>query len=139
MEIVDLLALFSDPTTIKELSGTQRLLAGLVTTLLGMGITFLALVVLQVVTGFFSKLAPPEKKETKELSSTVDARAEDDREPATQPVADQAELIAAITTALALMLDKPSSEIVITSIKTIDNPVSAWSRAGIAEQVHNSV
>ena len=139
MEIVDLLALFSDPTTIKNLSGTERLLASLVTTLLGMGITFLALVVLQVVTGFFSKLAPAEKRETKEISSGGIERAEDDRETTAQSAVDQAELIAAITTALALMLDKPSSEIVITSIKKVDDPISAWSRAGIAEQVHNSV
>ena len=38
METFDLLAAFADPATIAELSFSQKMLAGLITTLLGMGI-----------------------------------------------------------------------------------------------------
>ena len=139
MEIVDLLAIFSDPLRIKELSTTQRLLAGLVTTLLGMGITFIALVILQLVTSFFDKLSPVKKNEIKMSSPPVETDI-----PASQPsqqdhLDESGQHVAAISVALAVMLEKPASEIVISSIRKIDDPVPAWSRAGINEQVHNSV
>ena len=71
MEIVDLLATFSDPSTIKSLTASQRLMAGLVTTLLGMGITFVALVVLLFITSLFDKLSALEKTQSESPQRTA--------------------------------------------------------------------
>ncbi len=135
MEIVDLLAHFSDPASIKDLSVSQRMLAGLVTTLLGMGITFVALVILQIVTSLLGKLAPEKKSRSTALSKdglpTDKAALNLDR--------NEEELVAAITSTLALMLEKPASSIVVKNITRIDKATPVWSRAGITEQMNNTV
>jgi len=135
MEIVDLLAHFSDPASIKGLSVSQKMLASLVTTLLGMGITFVALVILQMVTSLLGKLAPEKKSSSTALPS--------DELPADKaaPNMDRndEELVAAITSTLALLLEKPASSIVVKNITRIDKAAPAWSRAGITDQMNNTV
>jgi Na+-transporting methylmalonyl-CoA/oxaloacetate decarboxylase gamma subunit len=74
MQIVDLLATFSNPETFDSLTTTQRLMAGLVTTLLGMGITFVALVTLMVVTSFMDKLGGKRSGEKSKLRQSLHAR-----------------------------------------------------------------
>jgi len=124
MSIIDLLTAFADPSTLRGLSLGQKMMASLVTTLLGMGVTFLALIILQLVIELLARFcaaAPP-------------------------PVAEQtagavggAELAAAITAALAVMLDQPADRLVIRSIRKIEDPPSAWGRAGLVEQMHDRV
>jgi uncharacterized membrane protein YqgA involved in biofilm formation len=61
MDTIELLAKFGDPDVIKTLSLMDRMIAGLITTFLGMGITFIALVVLQfmiVIMAKFSSASP---------------------------------------------------------------------------------
>jgi sodium pump decarboxylase gamma subunit len=57
----DLLSVFADPSKIESLTSTQRLWAGLITTILGMGITFVVLIILQFVTSLFEKFSGPEE------------------------------------------------------------------------------
>ena len=56
MVITELLSRFADPEIIHTLSLTDKLIAGLVATTLGMGITFVALVLLQMVIVLMDKL-----------------------------------------------------------------------------------
>ena len=59
MDTIELLAKFADPKVMKTLSLSSRLFAGLITTLLGMGITFVSLVILQIVIQLTARLAAP--------------------------------------------------------------------------------
>lgn len=134
MDSVELLSRFADPETIKNLTIMQRLTAGLITTILGMGITFVALVVLQFVIGLMAKLSAPRIREeatvekVDELTEKVVGKA---------PGENDEELVAAITVALAQQLRTSVSSIVIRNIEKVGQPSSSWHKAGIAEQMNN--
>jgi hypothetical protein len=49
------------------------------------------------------------------------------------------EIVAAVTAAIALQLKTSVSNIVIRNIEKIEAPSSAWHKAGIAEQMNNSL
>ena len=136
MDIVDLLAVFSDPETMKNLSSSQRLLAGLVTTVLGMGITFLALIVLQFVTALMGKLSSPQAEITTPASAPADDAGSADT---TANSRGEEELVAAITTSIAMLLQTSTTNIVISNIKKIEDTTPTWSKVGIAEQMQNNV
>ncbi len=139
MQIVDLLATFSDPEAIESLSASQRLTAGLITTLLGMGITFLALVVLMLVTSVLDKLVGAEKVPAgapRAIGSAPIGSAVDDLESSRREQGDD-ELVAAITAALAVMLETSEARFVVRKITRVEDSSTVWSRAGIAEQLQN--
>lgn len=133
MDTVELLAKFSDPDVIGTLTLTQRMFAGLITTILGMGITFLALIILQIVTSLFEKLAPTHTAALQPVPAT---------EPAPKQEPDQKqqdeELVAAITVALATQLQTTTSNIVIRNIRKLDDHSSTWNKVGLAEQMNNN-
>ena len=136
MQIVDLLATFSNPETIASLSASQRLIAGLVTTLLGMGITFVALIVLMIVTSLLDKIVGAEKAPAEAPHGTgaavqdiVSNRREQDDD----------EVVAAITSALAVMLETTETSFVVRKIRRVEDSSTSWSRAGIAEQLQNKI
>ena len=56
MIVTELLAIFADPNAIHSLSSSDKLLAGLITTILGMGITFSALIILQFIIAWMDKI-----------------------------------------------------------------------------------
>ena len=133
----DLLTLFSDPSKIEDLDATQKLWAALITTVLGMGITFVVLVSLQFVLGFFEKISGAEKKPTpapKPAPAPVDKKA--DETPASQT---DDELVPVIAASIATMLETSASNIRIRDIRRIQDSSPAWSRIGIAEQMQNRI
>ncbi len=136
MDTIELLAKFADPEVMKTLSLGDRLFAGLITTILGMGITFISLVILQIVIGLTAKFAAP-KPVAKEAPLPEESQAVPEVEAANEM--NDEELVAAITTALALQLKTSVSNIVIRNIERVDESTSAWQRAGITEQIHNSL
>lgn len=138
MDTIELLAKFSNPEIIKTLSTGNRLFAGLITTALGMGITFVSLVVLQIVMAIMAKFtapAPPAAVQA-DVGKSV-AESADDPEKADALVDDE-ELVAAIATALALQLKTSVSNIVIRNIEKVEDTSSSWHRAGIAEQMNSN-
>lgn len=136
MDTIELLAKFADPEVIKTLSLSDRLLAGLITTLLGMGITFVSLVILQFVIGITARFAAPPVKPVEQRTEEGEPVKPDNR--MVNQVEDE-EIVAAITTALALQLQTSASNIVIRTIEKVDTSTSSWQRAGIREQVNNSI
>ncbi len=132
MDTMELLAKFADPETLKTLTTMQRLMAGLITTMLGMGITFLALIILQFIIGLMAKLTGEEK--TAPITTPAPAPAEN--------LADQRrkdeQLVAAITVALAMQLKTAASNIVIRNIQKIEDHSPVWNKVGIAEQMNNN-
>jgi sodium pump decarboxylase gamma subunit len=137
MDTIELLAKFSDPELIKTLSTGNRFFAGLITTALGMGITFVSLVVLQIVMAIMAKFTAPAPPAVVQADASESAKFAGEPEEADVLVNDE-ELVAAITTALALQLKTSVSNIVIRNIEKVEDTSSAWHRAGIAEQMNNS-
>jgi len=133
MTTIELLAEFANPDSIHALSLSDKLFAGLFATILGMGITFAALILLQFVIVFMEKLM--RNKETQAGSPAETAA------PATPPAQtstpDNTELIAVITTVLATQLNTSPDNIVIKNIIRIEPPTPAWNRAGILEQMNS--
>ncbi len=127
----DLLTVFADPSTFKDLDATQRIWAALITTVLGMGITFVVLVILQFVLGLFDKLAGPEHKPK---AAATPASAAKKAEEAPAPQTDD-ELVPVIAASIAVMLQTSASNIVIRDIQRLEDRTSPWSRAGIVEQM----
>ena len=84
------------------------------TTLLGMGVVFAVLILLWAVLGVFKLVfAKPAKKEEKTAASAPVAEAV----PEPAPAADDAELVAVITAAIASMLDAPQTSFRVVSFR----------------------
>ena len=133
MTITELLTQFANPETLKTLSFASKFLAGLVTTLLGMGITFTALIILQVLISLMDRLintsvAPPKKAPPP--AQVVSIAEPDER-------VDSNELIAVITSVVAMQLNTTASNIVIRNIERIEDRSPLWNRAGIIEQMNS--
>lgn len=135
MDTFELLQKFADPEVMKALSLSDRLFAGLITTLLGMGITFISLVILQIVIQLTARLAAP--KPEKKVSADVEEVALDNS--ASNSLSHEEEIVAAITTALAVQLKTSVSNIVIRNIEKVGEPSSSWHKAGVAEHMNNSL
>lgn len=136
MDTMELLAKFADPETLQTLTATERLMAGLVTTLLGMGITFVALVVLQFVIGLMARFTA-EKTPPVETAAPTLATVADDDSAVYQRIKDE-QLVAAITVALAMQLKTATSNIVVRNIRKIEDHTPVWNRVGLAEQMNNN-
>ncbi len=135
MDTIELLQKFADPEIMKALSLSDRLFAGLITTLLGMGITFISLIVLQVVIQLTARLAAskPERRVSANPEEAVP-------EASTKKhLLQEEELVAAITTALAMQLRTSVSNIVIRNIEKVGESSSSWHKAGLAEHMNNSL
>ncbi len=133
MAIAELLTQFSDPEIIHTLSVADKLTAGLVATILGMGITFTALIFLQFVIVLMDKIVKQPRKLDTEKSQTVESI-----EPSPEPTSlTETELIAVISSVIALQLKQPVHNIIIRDIKKIDNPSPAWNKAGILDQMNS--
>jgi len=134
MTTAELLTKFSNPDVIQSLSTSDKLYAGLATTILGMGITFSALVILQFVIAFMNKLL---NKNEKQPSPTIKAPVTPKPSPAVEDEQDDTELIAVITATIAMRLKTSVSNIVIRNIEKTEDQSPAWNRAGIIDQMNN--
>ncbi len=130
MDIVGLLAAFADPARMQQLTLNDKLLAGLVTTVLGMGVTFVALIILQVVIVLLGRLP--------RAAPAVSSASAQDAPPAVQGMSANGiskETVAAITTALAVLLKTSPEKLVVKEIRRLEDTTPAWGKAGIAEQL----
>ena len=133
MTITELMAQFANPETLKTLSFTHKLLAGLVTTLLGMGITFIALIILQVLISWMDKLINRSSAPLRKISPAAEVPLQIDR----VEQKDDNEFVAVITTVIAMQLNTTADNIVIRNIQKIEDRSPLWNRAGIIEQMNN--
>lgn len=128
--MTDLLASFANPETMRALSTSDKLLAGLVTTLLGMGITFTALIILQFVTSAMEKIL---HRRSKPEPTPVPTSPPADKIPQT----DDNELIAVISAVLATQLGTTPDKIIVRNIIPVRDTSPAWNKAGIIEQMNS--
>lgn len=134
MDIMTLMDLFADPASLNNLTLSQKLAASLITTLLGMGITFISLGILQVVIGLLARVAAPK---TPEETAALPARPVPQADTRKDMLSQQ-ELVAAITVALALQLETAPGNIVIRDIRRTTDHSSSWSRVGLIELMNNN-
>lgn len=136
MTTTELLATFANSDLIESLFG-DKMSAGLITTVLGMGITFSALVILLFIITWMNKLlnktpapsaAPAKVQSPKKTSATL---------PKQSKTENDNEIVAAITSAIAMSLKTSASNIVIRNIEKIDNSSPQWNKAGIIEQMNS--
>ncbi len=125
MDISELLTRFADPATIGTLGFGDKMLAGLVATMLGMGITLLALVVLHGVIVLLGRLtAQPAPQVAGQPAEPVEIQASGAIGPDT---------VAAITAALALALRTSPDTLVVREIKRVEDQRPSWGRVGLVE------
>ena len=137
MTTTELLKQFADPNVIHSLSITDKLLAGLVTTLMGMGITFIALIILQIIISLMDRLLNRTTTVTGPAPLPASVAAPETTPAAPAVLQDDQELVAVLTTAIAMKMKTSVGNIVIRNIEKIEDRSSAWNRAGIIEQMNS--
>lgn len=134
MTITELLTQFANPETLKTLSFANKFLAGLVTSMLGMGITFIALIILQVLISWMNKIINRASAPSQEALQIVPLPLATN---ATHEPEDESELVAVITAAIAAKMKTACDSIVIRNIAKTEDRSPLWNRAGIIEQMNS--
>lgn len=137
MTTTELLKQFADPNVIQSLSITDKLIGGLITTLLGMGITFIALIILQIIISWMDRLINRTATVTGAAPLPASVAAPETTPAATPNLQDDQELVAVLTAAIAMKMKTSVGNIVIRNIEKIEDRSPAWNRAGIIEQMNS--
>ncbi len=130
-----LLEKFADPTIIQTMPFGDKMMASFYVAILGMGVTFLALVILWgVITLLSTVVAGFEKKDknikvVKETTKAKEVVTED------IPKGDDLELVAVIAAAIAAATNQPVSQIFVKNIRRTTDSATAWKKSGIASQM----
>lgn len=133
MDNLSLLERFSDPEMLNAMGFGEKLIASLYVSVLGMLVTFVALVIiwgLIIVMGKMFNTTHPKKEEKKEIEivKVVEKVGEEEGK--------EEELIAVITAAIAGSLNTSTHNIKVRNIVRIPDRTPAWSRAGRVEQMN---
>lgn len=143
MNITQILEIFSDKEMIQTLSFSEKMLGVAVTVILGMGLTFLVLIVLQYLIGVLTSfmIAKPSDKNKQTNNTSEDKKVtkeivnEQDDDIIEDSIVDNTEeLVAAITAALTLKLGRENRFIVKDIVRVADN-TPVWNRTGLLEQM----
>jgi glutaconyl-CoA/methylmalonyl-CoA decarboxylase subunit delta len=135
MRVTELLAGFANPDVIHTLSASDKLMAGLITTILGMGITFTALIILQFIIAWMDKILNNSVTKPAEVAAVPLKKAPPEKKE--ESCLDDSELVAVIASALAMKMKTSVANIVIKNIEKLDDRSPAWNRAGIIEQMNS--
>ncbi len=129
---MSLMEMFSNPDQIENLSMGDRLLGGLITTVMGISITFIVLLLLWVIIAVVSKaIASTEKKESAPAPVVAAAAPS-----VVEEIVDDGQLIAVITAAIAAMEGEgATSNLIVKRISRISGNAPTWSAAGRAEVI----
>lgn len=121
----------------KDLSLSEALSMGGETTVIGLGIVFGVLIILMLVlmlmkVVFYHDPAKQKKAKQTAPAAEVNAVAETMTEDA-----DDDELIAVLTAAVAASLNTSTYNLQIKSYRRVDNKQPAWNKAGLTETINN--
>lgn len=130
---MSLMEQFANPDMIENLSMGDKLAGAGITTLMGMGITFVVLLLLWGCISIMTKFTYRPNKGEKAPQTTADANA---APSAAQPVKSEVrdeELAAVIAAAIAAYEGTSVSGIVVRKIQRISGATTAWADAGRAD------
>lgn len=133
---------FVNPETIEALSIGERIGTSLFVTLLGMGITFVALIAIWGMTVLMSRIIISMENKNKPVpAATVQVSKPSAAEPVAAPgpgpqaPEEDENLIAVLTAAIAASLNTSMHNIVVRNVRQLPDATPAWSRAGRSEQM----
>ncbi len=137
---MSLMERFANPELMPDMSMGEKLAGAGITTLMGMGITFLVLILLWACIAIMSKFTYRPNKETKAPATAASASA-----PAAAPAAAQSEvaaaddsLIAVISAAIAAYEGASGSgNLIVRKISRVSGETTAWSEAGRLDCVNS--
>jgi len=115
MNASEVLKLFADPVMVKTLEWPDLTSGIIITTLLGMGVTFIVLALLQVATMMMSKVMVVHRA----VVENDGAAAEEAVSVRSAAFSIEDELAAVITSAVAAVMGKSAGEIVIKKVKQV--------------------
>lgn len=140
MNINEIMKMFADPNNVFNLTAVERLTACLVVTILGMGITYIVLILLQYGSALMSKIVA--QFELRLQSNGVESTASSSTKAEKVEIViaqaaeeDEEELIAVITAAVASLMSCSVSSIQIKNIAHIREQDQSWSRMGRIDQM----
>lgn len=126
---MSLMEQFANPDTIHSLSMGEKLAGAGITTLMGMGITFLVLILLWGCIAVMTKFTYRPNKGEKAPQTTDAAAAPSAPETVTAAAADDT-LIAVISAAIAAYEGGSANNLVVRKIRRISGDTTAWGDAG---------
>ncbi|MCI8648276.1 MAG: OadG family protein [Firmicutes bacterium] len=121
---------FANPETMHSLSMGEKLAGAGITTIMGMGITFLVLILLWGCVAIMTKFTYRPKKEEKPQASAAPAATP--AAPAAPAAADDS-LIAVISAAIAAYEGGSANNLVVRKISRISGDTTVWGDAGRAD------
>jgi len=123
----------ANPEAIKTLSFTEKMIGGTIVSCLGMGITFIALILLQFLMELQSKIIARAEKKLKKSPATAPQH-----QAATSSGSNDndEELVAVISAAVAMEMQKSMGDVRIRTIRKIEETSLSWNRAGILDQMN---
>lgn len=121
---------FANPETMHSLSMGEKLAGAGITTIMGMGITFLVLILLWGCVAIMTKFTYRPKKEEKPQASAAPAATP--AAPAAPAAADDS-LIAVISAAIAAYEGGSANNLVVRKIRRISGDTTVWGDAGRAD------
>lgn len=139
MNIMELINNFKDPVLIEQLSLGEKISASLFVTLLGMTITFTALIVLWGLTAAYSKMVQNAEAK-KKANAVVEVKPAAPAAPvvtAVEPEEDEEELVAVISAAIAAQMGTSMHNIVVRNIVRVSDSTPAWGQSGRMEQMNS--
>jgi sodium pump decarboxylase gamma subunit len=127
---------FADPNLLTQMTAGEKFTAAMITTGLGMGITFMALVLLWGVIIVMTKLLNPEKE--KASVNVVEKPAPVQEISAAEETVEgiSGELVAVISAAIAASMNTSIHNIVVRNVVRTSNQAPAWNSAGQQEQMN---
>lgn len=135
MENMSLLDKFANPEIMPTLTFGEKMLATFYTTVLGMLITFSALVLIWGLTVLLSKVV--KSIENKGKANIVEVKPEVTPVVETVVAEDDEELIAVITAAIAASMNTSIHNIVVSNIVRVNDATPSWGVAGRSEQMNS--
>lgn len=136
MDIVQMLEIFKDPNTIHTLSTGDKLGMSMVVTLLGMSITFVALVLLWCCISLMSKVLLSKSNDEKPVAKPKPVKAAAAVEAVEANNDEDEELIAVISAAVAASLNTSIHNIIVRNVVQVSDNTPAWGRVGRSEQMN---
>lgn len=117
----------------------EYLVIGIETTIIGMGVVFIVLIILSLIISLLNKFGDISFGGQPTIVSNEKKMAEIDQAPdqrlALADTVISKEVVAAIMTAVSLMIGQPASQIKFTAIKRIEQNQSTWNLMGNAELI----
>ena len=130
---MSLMEQFADPTYFEGLSMGERLTGATVTMCMGLGITFIVLIILWACIAIMAKITNRSTKTSDSAAAPAAAPAETPAPAAEAADMADGELVAVIAAAVAAMENTVVSNLVVKKITRVSGPTNAWASAGLSE------